>query len=233
MIPGFYDGWIRLHRKMFRPGHPLAPTKKRPAGYWGAWMYLCSMAQWTDGQRFGGVALKRGEFGASMGHLADTWKWSKASVKLYLDALETDTAIRTVTRTKAGTIYRIVEYDTYQCDEDDIRTDTQTGIRTTSERHPNKNEEEKKKELLSLSTRGSVEIPEDPVGLPIALQERVAVADGIDERLVWETFAAYHRLERTVFPTDTELRQQWALWMGRELNRVNGRKQSQKRGGKF
>ena len=106
-------GWVPAYRKMFSPDHWLAPTKRDPASRLHAWLDLCQMAV-HEPMILMGVKIPKGcTRPLSVRFLADRWKWSKSRVARFLSDLEASTAIETVTGTGYGTVYRIVNYDTY------------------------------------------------------------------------------------------------------------------------
>jgi hypothetical protein len=121
------SGWVQMHRKAFDPNHALAPTKREPASKLHAWMDICQMAAHSPA-----AGLKRGELRVSLGFLVKRWKWHESRVRRFLRRLQSDTAIDTVTDTPQGTIYRVVNYDTYNAKEKpkDTPTDTHTDTNT-------------------------------------------------------------------------------------------------------
>jgi hypothetical protein len=133
-----HERWTPIYDRMFDPDHELA--KNDSACQRWAFMDLCHMAQWRDGQRVAGgnvVKLERGCFLASVRFLAKRWKWPKTRVERFLRALQHPdiTKIERVkTGTANGTVYRIVNYDTYANPRDSKRDDLGTilGQRTTS-----------------------------------------------------------------------------------------------------
>lgn len=106
-------GWIPAHRKLFDPEHPLAPNKRRPASHIHAWLDLCQMAQHKDGFYQKGERLDQGQVVASYSFLADRWCWSRSTVHRFFKRLESATMVATLRETQIGTVYSIVNYDTY------------------------------------------------------------------------------------------------------------------------
>lgn len=113
-------GYVPLYRKLFRSTHWLAPTKRYPAGRREAWLDLVQLAQHDDFKHVG-VELARGEFVASVRWLADRWCWSRSATARYMLRLESETMIGTVRETATGTVYRIVNYDSYAAPRDTDR----------------------------------------------------------------------------------------------------------------
>ena len=118
------QGWLPVWRKLFDADHPLAPDKRAPASKIHAWIDLCQLAQHGDYEH-AGERLGRGEVLGAVRHLAKRWGWSKSRVERFINDLSTRTQIETVRGTPRGTIYRIVNYDTYasptNCDRDIFR----------------------------------------------------------------------------------------------------------------
>lgn len=106
------DGWIPAHRKLYDPSHPLAPSKRDPACRRDAWLDLCQMAQHTPREQRG-ERLERGEVLVAVRTKAEHWGWSKSRVSRFLLWLASESMIGTVRGTPIGTVYRIVNYDTY------------------------------------------------------------------------------------------------------------------------
>lgn len=106
------QGWIPAHRTLFDREDWLKPTKRHPAGKREAWLDLCQMAQHRDYEHVG-QRLERGEVLVSITRCMERWAWTKKRVRWFLDRLSCDTMIGTVRGTPHGTIYRIVNYDTY------------------------------------------------------------------------------------------------------------------------
>lgn len=106
------SGWIPAWRKLYRPGHILAPSKRDPSCKRDAWMDLCQMAQ-HDEYDHRGITLKRGEVLVAVREKAKDWGWSKSRVSRFFSLLASESMIGTVRGTPEGTIYRIENYDTY------------------------------------------------------------------------------------------------------------------------
>ena len=128
------SGFLPLWRKVFEPGHWLAPTPEEPASRLHAWMDMCQMA--THQKRTVRVkgsqdlALERGQLVASLRTLGRRWCWSKNRVARFLDELVQRGACERIERkgatthgTRIGTVYAIVKYDTY-ADVRDRKRDT-------------------------------------------------------------------------------------------------------------
>lgn len=106
------DGWIPAWRKLFDPDHWLAPNKRNPAGRREAWLDLCQMATHKR-RKVRGETIEQGELIASIRTLADRWAWSRTRTERFMSELRTSTAIGTVRETVHGTVYRVVNYETY------------------------------------------------------------------------------------------------------------------------
>ena len=109
------ERWTPAYDRMFDPDHELAGDQ---ACRRFAWLDLCHMARWEDGNRIirgSLVPLKRGEFVVSVRYLCERWGWSKGKVARFLDLLcsQAVNKLGTVTETPVGTVYRVVNYDTY------------------------------------------------------------------------------------------------------------------------
>lgn len=126
-------GFIPAHRKVFSPDHWLAPTKRDPASRLHAWLDLCQMAAhepmiWR-GEKIGTGCTRP----TSFRYLAKRWKWSTARVFRFMSDLKASTAIETVTETDTGTVYRIVNYETYAIDRGSDRNSERNANRNSSE----------------------------------------------------------------------------------------------------
>lgn len=115
MTPPPRERWTPAYDRMFKMDHELAygPTCPR-----FAWLDLCHNARWEDGTRIvDGVVipLKRGEVLASLRWMAQRWEWSVKKVRSFVNLLtHPDVAkLEIIRETPQGTVYRIVNYDTY------------------------------------------------------------------------------------------------------------------------
>ena len=115
MTPPPRERWTPAYDRMFKMDHELAygPTCPR-----FAWLDLCHNARWEDGTRIvDGVVipLKRGEVLASLRWMAQRWEWSVKKVRSFVNLLtHPDVAkLEVIRETPQGTVYRIVNYDTY------------------------------------------------------------------------------------------------------------------------
>ena len=114
------DGFIALHRSLREHPYWRDPERLR------AWIDVLFMAAWKPHRRMVGarqVEIQRGEFVASERYLATRWCWSRGKVRRFLatavDAREiervsTMNVVCSRNGTTDGTIYRVVNYDTYQ-----------------------------------------------------------------------------------------------------------------------
>jgi len=121
-------GWIPAWRKLFDPDHDLAPTRIVPASRGWAWLDICQMATHKPRQTAHSGTLGVGEMVASLRTLGRRWKWSKDKVRRFVRELEASTRIATLRETPSGTVYLVVNYETYATpptDERDTQRDTQ------------------------------------------------------------------------------------------------------------
>lgn len=82
-----------------------------------AWLDLISLAThdtFHKPVKLDVIKLERGEFLASLRYLAQRWMWSKNRVARFLSELVDRNQIVENFGTAHGTVYRIVNYDTYQ-----------------------------------------------------------------------------------------------------------------------
>lgn len=108
-------GWIPAYRKLFEREDWMKPTKKHPAGTREAWLDLCQKAQRRSFDH-GGEPLERGEVLVSLSWCAKRWAWSIKRVRWFFNRLICGTMIARVRGTPNGTVYHIVNYDTYAID---------------------------------------------------------------------------------------------------------------------
>lgn len=109
-------GHIKLSRKQFND-EDILWGDKTPFDNRSAWTWLLQAAAWKDGfyhTQFRLDELKRGEFVASLRFLADRWKWSHTRVARFLALLAKAGRIALQRLGQHGTVYLIVNYDTYQ-----------------------------------------------------------------------------------------------------------------------
>lgn len=181
------DSWIPAYRKMFEPDHWLAPTKAHPASRRDAWLDLCQMATWQPRETRTSGTLQRGELVASLRTLGKRWGWCKDAVFHFCRDLLHRTAIATVRQTPDGTVYRIVNYDTYAVGGEGD-TDRQTDSGTDRGQTEDRQEQEVKKER---STSRGVEIPLPGDWKPTDPHRQRAVELGVDVDREAERFRAH------------------------------------------
>lgn len=137
-------GHIKISRKAFDPvDGDVWWDRPRTFSQWEAWVYLIQLAQWaprTLSTQYGPLDLGRGEFVASLRHLADDWKWGVQRVRTFLKEAKNLTRLIAQRETQAGTVYLIVNYDTYQGegDEEDNADNTLDDTALTQRQHKNK-----------------------------------------------------------------------------------------------
>ncbi len=112
---------------MFEPGHWLAPNGHDPASRLHAWLDLCQMATHKP-RKVRHLSLERGQVIVSLRSLAKRWRWHLSSVQRFISELKVSTALRTVGETPQGTIYHVVNYDTYAVGEKLHETPSETPI---------------------------------------------------------------------------------------------------------
>jgi hypothetical protein len=127
-------GHVKLSRKLFAASDLWSEARR--FSRFEAWVDLLQLAAWADVDVAANghvVRVSRGRFLASVRMLADRWQWPKSTVADFLNALEASDSTACESRTALGTLYRIVNYDTYQIgadsDSDSSRTATRTKIR--------------------------------------------------------------------------------------------------------
>lgn len=114
-------GHIKLARKAFAAdgGDPLW-LEKREFSRWEAWVDVLQLAAWKPWRhvtQYGPIDLQRGEFVASLRHLAARWTWTVKKVRTWLETLTKWARLRAQRKTEAGTVYLIVNYERYQSTE--------------------------------------------------------------------------------------------------------------------
>lgn len=91
------------------------------------------------------LSLERGQVIVSLRTLAKRWRWHMSSVRRFISELKVNTALSTVSETPEGTIYRVVNYDTYAVGEKLSETPNDTPASTA----PTQEQEVKKKKKTS------------------------------------------------------------------------------------
>jgi hypothetical protein len=107
-------GYFLLYRSLLEPDHHLAEGPVCPRFAWVDLIGLATHVAFQKSVKMNLVQLQRGEFIASLRFLAKRWEWSKNRVARFLHVLEVRGQLRTVSETPGGTVYRVVNYDTYQ-----------------------------------------------------------------------------------------------------------------------
>jgi hypothetical protein len=106
------DGWVKLYKSI------LNSDLAEDINSFVVFIRMLGMAHHEDGFasiRFGGeqVKLKRGEFSATLGELADYFDLSKSTLQNVIERLKRDTRIGTRTD-RQKTIFSICNYEKYQ-----------------------------------------------------------------------------------------------------------------------
>lgn len=112
------QGHIKLARKAFDVVHgdPFW-LESREFSRFEAWVDLIQLAAWKAYRHHtahGTIELGRGEFVASRRYLATRWMWTEKRARVFCDILQNRAQLRAQRETQAGTVYLIVNYDTYQ-----------------------------------------------------------------------------------------------------------------------
>jgi hypothetical protein len=111
-------GWIKLHRRI--QDNPLWESK--PADPARAWIDLILLAAWEPHRIWVSGSMHtvgRGEIAASVRFLGKRWGWGRSKAASFLASL---TVLNQLEKIRDGSgngspsIYRIVNYDTYQGD---------------------------------------------------------------------------------------------------------------------
>jgi hypothetical protein len=134
-------GYVLVARDVFSDDELLddnAPYTRRLA-----WLWLIAHASYKPRTISWGsihVKLDRGDILASLRTLGKQWRWTPNRVNRFLDLLvKTERLVEHIV-TEAGTVYRIVKYDTYQSPQDTSATDSGTAVNTaTVQRRHKKN----------------------------------------------------------------------------------------------
>lgn len=143
-------GFVKLARRAFSKAHGdrwwLEP---RTFSKWEAWIDVIQLAQfqaYTYQTEHGPIALDRGEFIASLRFLAERWKWSVKQVRGFVEQAARIDRIRAQRKTQAGTVYVVVNYETYQGEGQAEGTPTVTPEGTPRAQQGHKNKKVKKGE---------------------------------------------------------------------------------------
>lgn len=127
-------GHIKLSRKQM-DGRDLLWDDGTPFDTRSAWVHLLFLAAWRPSDYRTGMRvdrLERGEFVASLRYLGERWQWGKNRVARFLKMLEKSGRITGQRTGQHGTVYLIVNYDSYQSTPDEGGTvnGTQSGKQT-------------------------------------------------------------------------------------------------------
>lgn len=143
-------GHIKIARKAFHEVHgDRWFLEKRAFSKWEAWLDMIQIAQFGPREivttKFGTIKLGRGEFVMSQRTMASRWGWTHQTVRTFVNSAEfrsrihtrppqvahtSDPRPATHPATQAGTVYVIVNYDTYQSRYSDNNTPDNTPINT-------------------------------------------------------------------------------------------------------
>lgn len=131
------SGYIKLFRRI--QDHPLWTLK--PADPARAWIDLILLAAWEPHKisiRGTTYTLNRGEMAASIRFLGNRWGWGHSKTASFLHRLHVDNQLEKIqdgSGDGSPTIYRIVNYETYQGDTVTEQDAEQDGIRTLAGRY--------------------------------------------------------------------------------------------------
>lgn len=107
-------GWIAVPRAMFADD-PLW-TERRPRTKWEAWVDVVQMAASAPYEHVtdhGVIHLERGEVLLSLRFMAERWDWSVKLVRRWLASGPIRARLRAQRKAYDGTVYLVVNYDTY------------------------------------------------------------------------------------------------------------------------
>lgn len=201
------QGWIRAWRKLYDPGHKLAPNKRDPSCRRDAWLDLCQMAQHQP-HKHAGVVLQAGDVVIAVRVLADRWGWSKSRVSRFMIWLTSEAMIETVSGTPSGTVYRIVNYDTYAIARDterDSQRDTERDASGTAAGQEQECKNERRGE------RAGRKVPVPDGWEPSARHREKADGYGVDVDMEAEKFLAHHEARGNRFVSWDRAFDTWLL----------------------
>ncbi len=133
-------GWAKFHREQWN--HWVSDDKPFCRGY--AWTYLWSNANHKDNEiLMNGRPIKvmRGELVTSIVKLANIWRWGRKKVSNFLNYLE-KSGMMEQERTSEYTLVRIVNYESYQGDDEKRN---RKRISKEHQRNTNNNDKNEKK----------------------------------------------------------------------------------------
>lgn len=108
-------GHIKLSRKLFDADPWWG--EQRTYSRFEAWVDMLQLAAWRPvSVTYQGelIALGRGEVLLSVRKAAERWGWSPKMARTFLKQAQTGARVRAQRETHGGTVYLIVNYDTYQ-----------------------------------------------------------------------------------------------------------------------
>lgn len=131
------SGWIKIHRKIQECDLWLDDDSE-PFDRRSAWIDLLMLTYHHDTKKVSKnkvYSAKRGQYVTSVRKLATRWGWGKDKVLKYLRLLEQLGMITRVADSEK-TVITIVNYDIYQCKDEDEQTPTRTQSRHATDTHP-------------------------------------------------------------------------------------------------
>ena len=105
-------GWINLSRKIWNN----FLWNEKPFQKVQAWIDMLLLANYKENTvktKTGNVTVPRGSFITSDKILEERWGWGRTKVRSFLTLLENESMVL-VTRSKDGTMIKIINYDVYQ-----------------------------------------------------------------------------------------------------------------------
>ena len=163
-----------------------------------AWMWLIAEASWKPRRwRIGNAVydLQRGQLGASMRYLADTWGWSKSRVHRFLDRLKDRDMIGTASGT-AVTLITICNYDKYQFSAGGSGTG---GDEEAGQQRDSSGTKQNKDEIRLVSSSSSSCAREDENSQPVHSAEIFVLTPEADS--LYDQVIAAVGLQRSTLPT--------------------------------
>lgn len=220
------NGWIPAHRRIYEPGHWLAPSQRDPSCRRDAWLDLCQMATHQPRETPKSGVLDPGELVASLRTLGKRWMWSKDRVKRFVSELEVRTAIETLRETPDGTVYRVVNYETYAISRYTDRDNERDTKRDRSETEA-RQEQQLNQETPPIGPPLGKRKTRLPDGWrPTAQHRERAQIEGVDCDREAEKFRAHHGAKGSRFVSWNRAFTTWLLKAGEWAGSTNGRRSS-------
>lgn len=190
-----------MARKLFHPDSGDADwLEERQFSRFEAWVDVLQMTAWAP-RRQGDAELSRGEFVASLRTLSRRWKWSVKKVRTWILGGTNKGKLRAQREAQAGTVYLVVNYDTYQRGEGYEGTPEETQKGTARAQQGHKKESSK---AITTTTHGEsdavfaeawAEYPKRPGNSKADTYQRwlARVREGVDPLTMLEGTRRYAR----------------------------------------